>query len=209
MFTDQEIRDIRTFIQSVNENLIPIDSQEAVVKDGNIWCADWWNIECCKCLIYGEDAYRLDPLPRVLKNNPLFEHNYHVTTAGYKLKMFELLREHKGFADTLLVCECGRGIDILLANMVQSWKKIYCYDHSGESIKQVIKYFKDRLGYPVEAVCSSSWSYPENHLNPKGYAGIDYKMVILANVTKVEPHHREQIKANSNLLGIFNGELLK
>lgn len=209
MFSEKEILEIRNFIQSVNSNLIPVDQQEAVIKEGHIWCADWWTIEMGKILIYGEDAYKLDPLPRVLKNNHLFTHEYQVTTGNFKLNMLKLLKEHKDYSDTLIVCECGRGMDILLANMVKPWKKIYCYDHNDLVINEVNKYFRDKLGLPIEAAMNPSWSYDKLHLNLKGYAGVDFKAILLGNVVHLDPEQKEAIKNNPNILAIIDGEILK
>ncbi len=72
MFSQEEIRNLSNYLQTIIERPRPIQEQIHVIRDGFIWCEDWRIIEILKYFINGHDAYIGDPPPNRLKRNPLW-----------------------------------------------------------------------------------------------------------------------------------------
>lgn len=200
MFNDEEILKIKLLCQNITMRPLPLDKQESV-RDGNhVWCADWWTIEVCKFLFHGEQTYLLDPPPNRLKNNPCWNMKTIVNCGTFKLIMYEELKKNLGFADTVLICEVGRGLDIIIADLLKKWKKIICYDLNPNEIDEVNFYFKEKLGLPIESsVMNSSLLKPEE---------ITEKTILLGNQVRLGSEQLEKIKANPNILAIIDGRIL-
>lgn len=125
-------KEIERFLQYLIRNLLPsYIKQEEQGEGENYWNADFWTIEVAKCLYVGDRAY-LEPeyTPSKFLNNKNYNKKEIINHAMIKKSMFEFLKEVKDDANELLVCEVGRGLDILIANMVKKWDKIYCYDQN-------------------------------------------------------------------------------
>lgn len=197
MFTLEQIRELKIFNQSITMRPIPIDKQEAVRKEKDIWCADWWTIEVLKCLFNTEPVYRLDPPPNRLKNNKIWSMEQIVSNANHKLQMMKIMEENKDFSDTLFICEVGRGIDLLLASFIKPWKKIVCYDNNEYILEEVNLYFKDKLGLPVETFRMNSGNYDFN--------AVTEKVIMIANITRMGEEQKALIKTKENILPIFDG----
>lgn len=121
---------VANFIKHIQYNLLPRDMQEACGKGKDFWCADYWTLEVAKCLFIGNERYMNDPLPRRLENNKSFGKEEIIADSDAKLSMLNFLSTIKG-PNNLLICEVGRGLDILVAIIAKKWNKIYCYDHNG------------------------------------------------------------------------------
>lgn len=120
---------LEKFIKHLEDNpVLPLKNQECCGIGKNFWCADWWTIETAKCLLYGENVYRDSNLSSRFNNNRNFSKNNIIGDANRKLKMVEILKNHLNLTDSILVCEVGRGLDILIAEYLKSWETIYCYD---------------------------------------------------------------------------------
>lgn len=105
---------IQEFLKYITDNPF-LGKQEECGTGKNYWNADMWTLEVAACLFLGKE----------------YKNNNKRIFADAKIKglLSDILTEIKDDADSLLVCEVGRGLDILVANMVKKWKKIYCYDH--------------------------------------------------------------------------------
>jgi hypothetical protein len=114
--------------------------------------------------------------------------------------MLEELKKNKDFADTLYVCEVGRGIDILLASFVKEWKKIICFDMNQLEIDEVNIYFKEKMGLPIETFVANSGGID--------FSKLDEKMIILANHTRLGKPQMETMKSKDNLIAIIEGTKL-
>lgn len=112
------------FIKYVESNPF-VGNQEACGTGENYWNADYWTLEVAKCLMSG-DSYSSE---EKYNNNRNYDVNRIRKDAKIKLSVKEKLDKVKDEADHLLICEVGRGLDIIIANSVKKWKKIYCYDH--------------------------------------------------------------------------------
>ena len=150
--------------QDVVNNPLPLDKQEAIFRDGKWWCADWWTIEVLKCLFLGEKTYRDELPPRRLRNNGIFSIDNIVADTNNKLNMMDVMRSVNGWSHLLLVCEVGRGIDILLASLVQDWQSIYVYDNNQLVLDEVRRYFSRYLKLPIfiEHMPSNKITIPES-----------------------------------------------
>lgn len=113
----------KEFLKHVKENPF-IGNQEQCGTGNNYWNADYWTIEVARCL--SSDEYIL---PVRFKGNKFADPNRIKKDADIKRAIKTVLESIKDSADCLLVCEVGRGLDILVANTVKEWKTVYCYDH--------------------------------------------------------------------------------
>lgn len=81
---------IKNLINDIQLRMRPFDQQKTIRQDRWLWCSDWYAIEILKCLYWTPSAYRLDPLPCRLKNNPAFPgREYIVTRAEEIMKTIE------------------------------------------------------------------------------------------------------------------------
>lgn len=112
---------MKDFLKYLENNPF-IGNQESCGIGDNYWNADMWTIEVIKayCGNYNKS--------KKLKNNRNYDPNRIKIDAKIKHNMRKNLEDIKNETDFLLICEVGRGIDILIANNVKKWKKIYCYD---------------------------------------------------------------------------------
>ncbi|KKM83581.1 hypothetical protein LCGC14_1308000 [marine sediment metagenome] len=127
------------FLKYTLINLLPRDRQEACGEGEDFWCADYWTLEVAKCLYIGNERYMNDPLPRRLEGNKSFSKNEIVAASNVKRSMVKFLASFEG--DNLLVCEVGRGLDILVAIISRQWNKIHCYDNNGLYGKNLEEFF--------------------------------------------------------------------
>ena len=170
-----------------------------MVKNGYKWCADWWTIEVLKLLFLGEEVYLRELPPRRLRNNPSFSSGNLVIDGQRKLQMLQCLRGNTSFSDTLVVCEVGRGIDILLSSFAKSWKNYIVYDSNPVVVERVKTYF-EKLGFPLEVNClpSNKFSLPE--VRP---------LVVVANNTKGLDEASWLPNYDKNILFIQNGGIVR
>ena len=120
---------IGDFLQYTAENLIfPLDKQECTGAGADFWCADWWTIEVAKCLFIGNIRYLNDPIPKRLEGNKNFALQDGIKSADMKRNILTSLIELKDTCSSLFIPQIGRGIDLLLANLVKPWENVYCFD---------------------------------------------------------------------------------
>lgn len=116
-----ETQDIKEFYEHLKENQIPIEvNQEAKGFGSKRYTADMWTLEVCECLL-GMDC----------------------KLSHYKQKdlLFESLSQVKDDANQICVGEVGRGLDIVIAQMIKEDWKIICYDHNPIYSQYLDKYF--------------------------------------------------------------------
>jgi hypothetical protein len=167
-----ERSDIELFLEHVEENLLPDDVPQE--KKGQ-YTADDWTIEVCKNLLFDEDS----------------------PSSNYKRLMYKALQELKDDADYLFIGEVGRGLDIIISQMVKDWKWITCYDHNPIYEKYLNKYFYyDITFHPVSS------SYFLDNIDM-----VKEKSIMIMNHSKVRQF--EIMKENKNIVHlIFDGEIL-
>lgn len=186
----------KEFIGRIQSMPVSFENQEK----RNRWCCDWWSIEVLKCLYWGVDVYRLDPLPNRLKNNPGFCGREEIVTyAGRKIKTAENLEKVKDLADTLYVCEVGRGLDILVALSVKSWKRIICYDTNQYYLDMINAHFP---GQPIEPFLANSGNMD--------FKKIEDQVILIADNHRIGEEGIKDILDNPNIKSaIIEGELRK
>jgi len=195
VFTDAENRALRDLAQGIIWSPLPLDHQECQAEGNFRWCADWWTIEICKFFFLGERVYMDEKPPRRLQYNPLFSKEFVQRTAGMKLDMLSALRSQPTLSGTLVVCEAGRGADILLASFVKKWDRIVAYDNSPYVVAVTLPYFRDKLLLPIEYEHTST----ERFKVPEG----DY--VILANITRHSKEDWKLLVDKPGVYGVRNG----
>jgi len=123
-----KIADMLTY--TIYHLIFPIDKQECCGTGKNFWCSDYWHIEVLKCLYLGDDVYLTDPIPRRLADNTNFSVKDAIIYAAMKRKMLSCLIQLKDSCSSLFIPQIGRGIDLLLANMIKTWEHVYCFDYA-------------------------------------------------------------------------------
>lgn len=127
---------MKEFIEYLKKNPFK-GNQEACGKGIHYWNADMWTIEVATCLL-DVDNYTL---PEKFKGNRFADPNRIKKDAKIKISVKNILQNIKDSADCFLVCEVGRGLDIVIANQVKKWRKIYAYDHV--NYKEYLKIFNN------------------------------------------------------------------
>jgi hypothetical protein len=119
----------------------PFDgNQESCGVGDNYWNADMWTIEVAKCLYFGS-SYSMSSF---FKNNGNYNIKEIIKDANIKISLYKNLKL-KSNTDSILICEVGRGLDIVIANMVRKWNKIYCYDQV--NYNEYLKYFGNNIRF--------------------------------------------------------------
>ena len=118
---------IYNFLNHVRNNPFP-HNQESCGTGKDLWTSDMWTVEVLKCLYYG-DSYDEFIEPKLLVNNK-FDVERIKKDAEIKRATYANLQKIQVDSDYLLICEVGRGIEILIAFLVSYWEKIYCYDQA-------------------------------------------------------------------------------
>jgi len=105
----------------------------------------------------------------------------------------------KDAADTLLVCEVGRGLDILVATFVRDWPKVICYDYVGSHGRKLEEYFGEWM--EIDFVGETSKRYP--------FGSVDEDVILIANETKIPDAGGKAIQENPHIRHIIrNGRLM-
>jgi len=119
--------------------------------------------------------------------------------AQVKLDTVEVLKKINGDADSIFVCEVGRGLDILVAYNVKNWSSVLCYDYFDYS--SILEHFFKGKVSDLRFTLSESTDFD--------FGSIDRKVILIANnVTSIQS---EKIIActNKNIVHIiWNGGLL-
>jgi len=198
---DQTISDqLKNFTQFVTFQLLPLYDQHHVGKGKDFWCVDWWTIEVGKFLFNGEETYLGDPPPYRLRNNKNFAKEKIIEDGKVKLAMFETLKKIKDSADTLLVCEVGRGLELILAHFVKKWKKIYCYDYNPLYKDLLDTYFVNQLGMNIVFNNCKTAKFP--------FEDIEEDTILIASHVQMRKDVAEKILMNDCIVKvILNGKL--
>lgn len=185
------------FLQHITHNLIfPVTDQECCGEGKDFWCADWWTIEVAKYLFEGKTNYSAYDPPRRLEGNCHFSKNNIITDGEVKEKVYDHLKRLKDDAESILIGEVGRGLDIVVAELVKQWKTIYCYD----SNYRYEKYLKELWGDRVDFL-----SCPTVNFDP---SYIKEKVIVVVNHSKEVEF--KSWKESSNFVHIIvNGNLLE
>jgi len=144
-----------------------------------------WTIEVVKCLLH-KDEYRLSSR---LEDNRHCSIDRIKRDAAIKRSTYDNINKvlKTQPCKSLLVCEVGRGLDIVMALAIQKWGKIYCYDHVDYS--RELDYFPS-----VEFSRQSSTAFNPNRL-PED-------VIMIMNHSICKPFKNDKIIAS-----IVDGEL--
>lgn len=87
--TDSEIYELKNYL---NDGIInhprPFEEQPHGRLGNYLFCEDWEFMEILKYLIIGKEGYLLEPPPKRLKENPLFNQAYIVEQADMLVNQF-------------------------------------------------------------------------------------------------------------------------
>jgi len=139
---------IGNFIKSIQFDLLPIEGQRGVGEGKDRFVEDWLIIELAKVIYIGKERYMSELIPRRLENNKSFSREKILRIAEEKLALFtkfELLPLY----EYLIIYQVGRGLDILLASMLKSWKMIYCCDDDERYGALLSKFFKEPITFQI------------------------------------------------------------
>jgi hypothetical protein len=134
---DIDIKELASqLLRSIIFNPLPVDSQETAGTGESFWCADWWTLEVAKYFYLGGEAGYLDDPPARRLQNLHFSgvskgRQKTVKFGKHKENMMKVLEEYKEEANGVLICEIGRGLDMMCALVVKEWEVYYCYDADG------------------------------------------------------------------------------
>ncbi len=189
--------------QSIIYNPIMWDIQEArgELPPPVIWTADESAIETCKMMMLGKEDYYKDPIPlrMFINNKPIFHKEEIESRVTYKVKMLEILTQIKNSADNLLLCEVGRGMDILIVNYIKNWSSIICYDSNINVIEKTQLYFS---GYKNISFLVKNSSFFE-------FDKIDKPTILIGNEIHIHPREILSIQNHNIKHIILNGDLLR
>lgn len=194
--------DYRNFIKHVKNNLLPDDyPQEKCGIGKKHWTADMWTIGVSECMIVGEENY--NPQERIYK---IYKNNI-IVASNLKKSMIEKLNKVKDSTDYLLVAEVGRGLDILIANNIKKWKKIYCYDHVDYN-RYLKNYF---VNEDIRFTASPTTVFDTTQLKEKCIMllNTNIKHEINALIKKMGKPIQRFINSDKILHIILNGEIIK
>lgn len=172
---------MKNFLNYLEKN--PFEGNQEQCGGGeSYWNADMWTIEVTRCLLLGDDY----TIPEKLKGNRFADPNRIKKDVEIKISEKKILEQIKDSTDVLLIGEVGRGLDILIANSVKEWDKIYCWDQVDYS--EQLQIFDN-----VEFV-----KKPTSIFNP-----IQEKHIFIINhtINKID-------KFKVAIHGIINGELI-
>ena len=147
---------IKELSDEIKNNPMDFNSQGYQIENGMRWTCDMWHLEILKCLMLGEAQYLKSEYSDYIPNKvPQFLEMFKNYTRC-KIESYNRLQEVKNLSDNLIVCEIGRGIDLLLAIQVKKWNKIVCYDTNQYCGKFIIDYFKKHFNIEVSYIHANS-----------------------------------------------------
>jgi len=144
------------FRDHIKDNMIqPVRNQECARWNNSLWTADLWTLGVIdKLLNHNPEEYSTED-PKEQMPNISGTMDYHLWySSRWKIHMFEELQKIKDESDTILIGEIGRGLDLLIANMVKKWNHVLAYDQSKHNGKYLFRYFKD-----VEYSVTNTFTY--------------------------------------------------
>jgi hypothetical protein len=192
VFTEKQNIELRELLSDLISCPLPIEQQEHIIKEKDVWCTDWRIIEVLKRLFLGDDAYKKDPPPNRLIKNKLFDMDGIFYRAGKSEQLFKDLNRIKDKADNLLVCECERGTNILISSFVKSWNKILCYDENKEYINSLERYIRLKCNINVVSQVNATITYD--------FRSIGEKTILVAIGVESLSKKMDEIKNNPNIV---------
>lgn len=200
-FSDEEIRQLRLLGASIRNNVIPIQYKDHFFwGNGQMWDIDTYTAECCQCLALPEDDYEEYLRPLRLSEITVNIEIMKRVCYNYKVNSMIKLCSICDFADTAIICEAGRGIDVLLASFVKPWRRIIAYDQDKGVLHEMKKYFRGELGLPLETMQIRSENF--------NFRGWGEKALVFGTCHNVDGNKFQEIKENDNLCAVFDGEFL-
>ena len=152
--TDSEIGEIKELWKWTNDTQLPFDKQEHTIDNGMHWTCDMWSMEVLRYLSLGE-SYLTAPYPDYLAwKTPEFA-SLMKKYGDRKIATNTRLREASHLSNNIVVCEIGRGIDVLLSTFVKKWDSIICYDTNPYYGKLCVDYFKAK-NIDIEFIVANS-----------------------------------------------------
>lgn len=201
----KEIRqETAKLIQFIIYNPILWDVQEArgYHPPPAIWTADETAIETGKFILLGKEDYYKDPFPLRMydsEKKPIFRKEEIDSQVEYKWRMFENLSKIKDATNNLLICEVGRGIDIVIANYIKKWDSIICYDSNAKVLEKTQLYFSNQKNIIFIIKNSAFFEFDK----------IDKPTIIIGNDMHIHPREILSVE-NPNIKHIIlEGELLR
>jgi len=202
MLEKELIIEFMKFTQFMTAYLVPLYDQHYVGEGKNFWCVDWWTIEVAKYLFNGKEIYLNDPPPWRLRNNRNFNKEMIIKDGDIKLSMFEALKEVKDSTDNLLICEVGRGLELVFANHIKKWKTIYCYDYNPLYKDLLNMYFVEKLGMNIVFNNCKTAKFP--------FEDIEENVILVASHVQMRKDVAEKILMNDCIVKvILNGKPTK
>lgn len=135
------------FIKSIQENPLPIEGQRSIGKGKDLFVEDWLEIELAKFFYLGIDIYKRDPIPRRLSHNNSFNIEMIIKRALTKIELYHYIERNKDQFDGIVIYKSGRGLDIILANAIRKWKKIFCFDEDGRYGPLIHRFFGMNISF--------------------------------------------------------------
>lgn len=193
-------QDLINFLTYTQNNTIKPDSYTSIGTYPNMWTDDDWHMEIAKYLLVGKSNYLSYNPPSRLKGNPYYSPEKLVEIGDAKLKTADILSGISAEANVLLICEVGRGLDILIANSIKTWNKIICYDYV-DYRAHLSSMFPNSI---IEFLLSRSEEIQ--------FDNVQQSTIAIANDIKCPEKDflRSKLIASSNIVKvIWNGELIK
>jgi hypothetical protein len=166
-----------------------------------MWTDDDWHMEIAKYLLVEKSNYLSYNPPSRLKNNPYYNPQKLLESGEIKIKTAKILSKISMEADTLLICEVGRGLDILVSNSIKKWNRIICYDYVNYKLHLSSMF----PGSIIDFLVLRSEEF-------KGDSIISQPAIVVANDIRVENKEllRSKLVASSYLVRvIWDGEIIK
>ena len=194
---------LKDFLEYTGKNPLPyyVQDHHGDIGKRHFWCSDWWTEEVTRCLLVGIRTYRGLERPDKLYGNEFFVQEHIVNCAKQKLLMMRSLSKIKNEANKLLVCEVGRGLDILVASLVQNWTKVISYDRIVMHGRLISEYFGMGMGMEIDFRAETSERFPFDSINED--------IILVANGTQIQNDVARAIQKNMRIKHVIrNGRLL-
>lgn len=147
---------IAVLMQYVINHPVLWDKKEVIGNIPQAWIEDEFTIEVGKAILTGEEDYLKDPVPIRRYSIDMFKKQNILRYALKKYNMLQALEHIKDDCDTLLICEVGAGLDIVLAESIKPWKKIICYDYNDAILQRSKEFFQD---FKIEFLLCDSYFF--------------------------------------------------
>lgn len=202
VFTADEIKLLNRFALSISNSMIPLHLKDHYyTSSGKTWDIDTYTHGAAKCLAMGQDDFRAYYDSKIHEDLAMCSNLglFYRLVYDYKVKSFQKLKEHAGFADRIFVVEAGRGIDVLLASFVKKWANIAAYDQDKSVLWEMQKFFAGELSLPFTGLQINTF----NH----NFGSMNERTIIFGTCHNLTADIKKQIVENKNLLAILDGDV--